>query len=139
MSYLHLNVSDVMSRDLVTAEDSERLSQADADMRLADIRHLPVVDNEGELCGILSDRDVYKALANNSRGSVLVSDVMTRDLLTLREDQPIHAATELMLYHKIGAAPILDSEDKLVGIVTETDVLRIAHGMLGGATGLNRA
>jgi len=132
MRHTEQTVSDVMCTELIVVTDCETLNHADADMRLSDIRHLPVIDDEQQLCGILSDRDIYKALARPGKSTVLVSDVMTRDVITLPPEAPLREITALMLDHKVGAAPVVNADGELVGIVTETDILRIAHSLLGG-------
>jgi CBS domain-containing protein len=89
--------------------------------------------------GILSDRDVRTALGNPLRSlrtsdavvrisSTRVADVMTRNPITLPAGTPIARLVALFADHKIGAVPILDSGERLVGIVSYIDLLRAAAG-----------
>ena len=132
MGYANLMVTDVMSSQPICGKQWETVGKADADMRLADIRHLPVVDERDHLLGILSDRDVGKALARARGKSLRLDEVMTTDVLTVRPSTLAREATWLMLDHKIGSLPVVDDQQRLVGIVTETDFLRLAHQVLGG-------
>jgi CBS domain-containing protein len=106
-----------------------------------DVRHFPVLDG-GELVGIVSDRDLRMGLCLelllDARAEVAgkytlsrlkISDVVTRDVLTLPPDASLARAADWMLARKIGAVPIVDG-DELVGILTQTDVLRaLAKGV----------
>jgi len=127
-----LTAQDVMTTAVITLKEGDTVSDADAEMHLADIRHLPVVDKHGHLVGIVSNRDLMRALARARGKAVKVAEVMTRKVRTIRPDTPIRQATSLMLQHKIGALPVVGDEEELVGIVTETDLLRIAHRAAGG-------
>ena len=108
------------------------VKQAYAQMQLADIRHLPVVDEDDRVVGILSNRDVLGALGESKGLGVLVNQIMTRDVYFVHPETRGCEATALMLDHKIGSLPVVDRERRLVGILTETDILRIAHRVLGG-------
>lgn len=107
-----------------------------------DVRHLPVVNGNDELVGILSDRDLrsyalagsieYQGAANVSPGnSTAVSSVMQGDVISLGTDDDVIEAISLMIDQKIGAIPIVDPiEGGLVGIVSYIDVLRLAEERL---------
>jgi acetoin utilization protein AcuB len=97
------------------------------------IRHLPVTREDG-LLGILSDRDIRLNLpspantlsvweVNYLLARLTVAEVMTRVVITVGADRDVAAAAHLMLEHKIGALPVV-ADGHLVGIITETDLLR---------------
>jgi len=117
-----LRVVDLMSTALLTGAPDDIVFGADVDMRIAGIRHLPVVDDRGRLCGIISDRDLLVALTKKK--TVRLRDVMTEDVVTAPENMPAWEAADLMLDQGIHALPILGDEGQLVGVVTETDLLR---------------
>jgi CBS domain-containing protein len=125
-----MRVRDIMTTALITMRSNETIGQADDDMRVADIRHIPVIDDRGRLVGIVSNRDLFRAIRRGNKDAVAVADIMSRSLHTLTEDAPAYRATELMLEHKIGAVPILGDDGHLVGLVTETDLLRVADRAL---------
>jgi CBS domain-containing protein len=124
----HLEVAALMTPSPLTVRRSATVRQALAKMRAADVRHLPVVDAHGRLAGFLSDRDLLGAGDDERK----VEEVMAADVLTVRPTTLAREVSALLLDRKIGAVPVADDEGHLVGIVTETDFLRIAHEALGG-------
>jgi CBS domain-containing membrane protein len=123
-------VADLMTTAVVTASRNETIAQADFDMRLAMARHLPVVDELGHLIGIVSDRDLRRIQAAGK--PVVVDEVMSREVVTIRASEPAHRAAELMAEHRIGALPVVGVAGELVGVITETDFLRLAAQALQG-------
>jgi CBS domain-containing membrane protein len=126
-----LTVADVMSTAVIALHSKDALSAADLEMRLARIRHLPVLDDKNHVVGILSNRDLFRGFGGG-KSSRPVHEIMTKTVVTVREDMPAHQAAQLMLERKIGALPVIGDDQQLVGIVTETDFLRIAHRALTG-------
>ena len=117
-----------MSTALVTVKPSDNLVSARAEMEVGLIRHLPVVDDRKRLVGVISDRDVIHLRATNKH----VSDVMTRDVITVKPDAPAAAAATVMLDHKISSVLVVDDDQTLVGVVTQTDYLELARRLLLG-------
>src|SRR4051812_45974089 len=106
-------VGDVMTRELVTLGRNERLLVADDVMRLGRIRHLPIVDEDGKLAGIVTQRDLFhggllRALGygtharNQALDSLVVKEAMTTEVVTTSPDTTIRDAAKLMLERKIG-------------------------------------
>lgn len=123
-----LVVGDVMSPCPVTAAPDDTLEKVESEMDFSDIRHLPIVAG-GKIVGILSDRDLRWA----DRASV-VADLMSENVMSVTAQTRLCEASAVMLEHKIGALPVVDGLGALVGIVTETDFLRIAHDVCGGSS-----
>jgi CBS domain-containing protein len=121
-------VEDVMTTALTTLHPEEPVETADLEMKLADVRHIPVVGARNRLVGILSNRDLLRSLAGPP--GRLIGDIMTRRVITVRANEPARRAIDLLLEHKIGCLPVLGDDDQLVGIVTETDFLRLARESL---------
>lgn len=129
-----VRVSDCMTRGVVTVYP-EALARGAADMmRTRRLRHLPVVDHGGRLVGIVTDRDLRQVVfdpAIQERAGDLaaalkalrIRDVMTWGVVTVAPSMEIREAARRMRERKIGALPVVDGE-RLVGILTETDVLR---------------
>lgn len=131
-----ITVADVMSTALITATPDELINTADVDMKLANIRHVPVVDETGKLVGIVSNRDLTRALSKKNKNSITVSEVMSWDVETAKEDTLVEEVIETMIHRKIGCLPVLDGGGSMVGIVTETDCLKVALALLrDGAPG----
>lgn len=125
-----LTVSDLMTTSLVTVKANETIKEAHAEMQIGVYRHLPVVDDRGRLVGVVSDRDLLGVLA--SRKPRKVSEVMTRDIMTTLPDTPAADAATMMLDNKIGSVLVVDEEENLVGMVTQTDYLEVARRALLG-------
>jgi acetoin utilization protein AcuB len=131
-----MKVRELMSEGVATIED--RLSCHDAVERMMRrrVRHLAVIDKRGGLCGVVTDRDLRHYLFDPTvlkqvgtvavetlLKSVRVAHIMSTPAITIDADEPLESATRLMLDRKIGSLPVL-AHGRLVGILTETDVLR---------------
>ncbi len=103
------------------------------------IRHLPVLDDDEKLVGLLTDRDIRASISprlgslseNNADRESLrrhVHVTMIRDLITAYPEMPLAKAASLMLEHRIGCLPVIDKNRHLVGIVTTSDFLRLVAG-----------
>ena len=123
-------VKDVMSRVLITMTRDQTIDEADHEMLMAEIRHIPVVNARGQLVGLVSDRDIARAFSKLGRSSVHIASVMTEDVITAGESMSIADAIELMLERKIGCLPVIGDGGELAGIITETDCLRVALSCL---------
>jgi CBS domain-containing protein len=123
-------VSELMSNDVLTISSQAPLLQAESEMRLGRVRHLPVVDAKARLVGILSSFDLAKALVRAPGG--LVSEAMSTRLVTIREDALAADAARVMRQKKLGSLPVVDAKGRLVGLVTETDFLQTAELALRG-------
>jgi len=139
-----MSVRERMSRGVTTVRPDVTLGHAARLMRARKIRHLPVVAPGGRLVGIVTASDLRQALfapallANGENlASVLdalaVEDVMIRSVVTVRPMVAIRDAARLMHERRIGALPVVE-RGRLVGILTETDVLRAFQELLGDAT-----
>jgi CBS domain-containing membrane protein len=132
-----MRVRDLMSPEVATVRRSDKLVIADDLMNLGRIRHTPVLgDDSDEVVGILSQRDLFhgalaRAIGYGSHAQqkllthLAVKDVMTRDPITTTPDTPLAEAARVMLERKIGCLPVVES-GKLVGILTESDFVRLA-------------
>ena len=126
-------VKDVMKTQLVTLNADSKLGFANDIMYLGRIRHLPVVKGEG-VVGILTQRDLYRSsltsiLTNWKENkefldSIKVSEVMTKNVVTVAPDATIEEAAQIMIDKKVAALPVVRDKNTLVGLITETDVLQ---------------
>ena len=131
-------VRDIMPRKMVTISETDTLSTVEDIMTLGHVRHMPVV-KAGTLVGVVSERDLLRAsLSNlNSFGSeerraflqvVEITRVMSTPPITIAPDSSVEDAAKLMAERKIGCLPVIE-DDELMGIITETDVLRYFAGL----------
>jgi CBS domain-containing protein len=129
----------LMQRPAVSAAADDGLLDAVARMEERGIRHLPVVDGDHHVIGMLSDRDVRNAIGDlrhafDGRADVRlralrVHHAMTRDPLVIREDAPFTQLVSAFTDQRVGAVPVVDAEARLVGIVSYVDVLRNAGAL----------
>jgi acetoin utilization protein AcuB len=105
--------------------EKARIRDAVDILQSMEIRHLPVVNDDKEVVGMLSDRDLREVRegALDSR----ITDIMSTNVFSIEEEDDIEDAVELMLENKIGAVPVVDGDGALVGIISYVDVLRVAH------------
>jgi CBS domain-containing membrane protein len=132
-----LTVKDLMKTNVGALTPGTTLQEARAKMSDLGVRHLPVIDRERRLVGLVSQRDVAHALdpqiaAQGLRATIATGDIMIKDLVVARPDTPAAFAVQAMLSRKIGSVPVVDETNHLVGIVTETDFLEVAHEALLG-------
>jgi CBS domain-containing protein len=133
-----ITVSDLMSTALLTATPSETIERADLDMKLAEIHHVPVVDERNHLVGIVSDRDILRAFGSSDTQRIKIADVMSSDVKTAGPDDPASAAAETMLDEKISCLPVIGEDGQLVGMITNTDFLDVARKALAGDDDFSR-
>lgn len=132
----HLLVKDWMQTDVITGAPDTPMLEAHKMMREKNIRRLPVVKRNGKLAGIVTRSDVREAQPSEATtlnvweinyllAQLKLKDIMTKDVITVRADDTIKKAAELLHDEQIGALPVIDEKDKVVGIITESDIFRI--------------
>ncbi len=124
-------VSGYMTPDVVTVDESTDAEEAMDVMRTMHIRHLPVME-DGQLAGILSERDFLRAIGRATIDEAAVREYMTRGAVTVRADEPVSAAAELLSDGKISALPVVGAGGEVVGILTLPDLLAPCLEALAG-------
>jgi acetoin utilization protein AcuB len=130
----HPRVQDYMSREPVTLHVDDRLREAVELVMIRRIRHIPILDSEGTLVGIVTDRDVKRTLpsplvasASEEHEAVMettaLGKVMTREPVTIAPDAPMAEAVEILVDRRIGGLPVVEN-GTLVGMITEGDALQ---------------
>jgi CBS domain-containing protein len=129
-------VSEIMQRHVAIAAPDERLDLVDDIMRLGRVRHMPVVERE-RLVGMLSSHDVLAAslakvfdVEETHRRTFLravdVREVMVKPVTTLPPEATLREAAELIVTRKIGCVAVVGPDERLLGLVTTTDLIRAA-------------
>ncbi len=125
----NLKAADVMTPDLTVLSPSQKLQRAWEEMRAGRFRHIPVVDRQRRVLGVVTHRDLLASQGNLNRR---IDEVMQSDIKAVGTETAAHEAAYLLLRHVIGCVPVVDAEERLVGIITESDFVRIAYTALGG-------
>ncbi len=119
-------VRDVMkSRDLAILSPSSNVRDAVELMSKMNVGSILVVDEEGKPRGIFTERDLVHHLAKGGSLEAKLGDVMTRRVVTIREDETVWKAITLMVEHGIRHLPVVDEEGKIRGVISARDALRI--------------
>lgn len=135
-----LLVREIMTRKVMTLYPEENLDKIEEAMDRFRFRHVPVID-QGKLVGLVTHRDLLRASASalehgaeqrtkTIRERTFVQTIMQRDVVTAREDMPLIDAARLMLDQKLGCLPVTQADGTLVGIVTQSDFLRLSIELL---------
>jgi acetoin utilization protein AcuB len=135
-------VRDKMTANPVTIQPEASVPEALDLMREKKVRRLPVLDAHGKLIGMVSEKDLLYASPSPSTtlssweipsimAKLKVDSIMTKKLVTILEDLPLEEAARIMVDKRIGGLPVL-RDGALVGIITETDILRALLHLLGG-------
>jgi acetoin utilization protein AcuB len=127
-----------MSKKMVTISESDTLSTVEDIMTLGHVRHMPVV-HQGKLVGVVSERDLLRASLSNltdfateHRRAFLhvveIARVMSTPPIVIHPDASVEEASRVMAERTIGCLPVVEN-DELLGLITETDVLRYVAGI----------
>ncbi len=136
-------VSRSMTRKVITIDKEADIFEAQAKMAKNSIRHLPVVDKNNFLIGIITDRSIRTALpydlfknpadqdARKKISDLKIKDIMTKEPITISPMYTIQDALLLIQEKKVGAFPVVDDKGKLTGILSVRDLLRAFTNVLG--------
>jgi acetoin utilization protein AcuB len=130
-----------MSKPVVTIPPDMPIAEALNRMKVEKVRRFPVVNKEGKLMGIVSDKDLLNASPspvttlsiwemNYLLNKITVSEVMIKNVMTVTEDTPIEQAARMMADNKIGGLPVM-RDGGVVGIITETDLFKMFLEIMG--------
>ena len=135
-------IRERMTRNPVLCPPELPVNEAFDLMKKERIRRMPVTDKHGRLVGIVSDKDLLRVSPSPATtlsafeipyllSKVKVSDVMTKKVITVSEDTPIEDAARIMVDNKIGGLPVVNQENVVVGIITETDIFKTFLELIG--------
>ncbi|WP_405297386.1 CBS domain-containing protein [Methanobrevibacter sp.] len=128
-----MQIKNLMSEDIITIDKDQNLSDALKLLRKHNVSRLPVTNNK-ELVGIISERDIAAKLGSSKYESMPasrlhISSVMVKDVFTVPETMQLDEVAKLMLENGIGSVPVMDADDKMVGIVSKADFVTLAVGI----------
>lgn len=142
-------IKNIMNREFITVNENDTVEKCASLLNSHNLSGLPVLDNKGELKGIITEGDLIRRAANikppefygllggkiylespkkfidriKNSMSDIVKDVMTDEIITIGLDKAIEDAATLLVREKIKILPVIDEEGKLVGIISRRDVM----------------
>lgn len=124
-------VRQIMQHTVVTAPIQFSIEEVLSLMHRNKIRHVPIIDSNHIMVGIVSERDILKGIVqllkedpSIKKYTKSIEEVMTKKVLTARPEARISDAAKIMLEEKIGCLPVINEDNKMLGIVTRTDILK---------------
>lgn len=123
-----MKVEELMSKPALTCEAHETLDVAAQKMWDHDCGVLPVVASDGRLAGVITDRDICMSAWSQGRplGAIHVDEAMSKQVFSVKPDQDVAHADKLMADKQVRGIPVVDTEDKPIGIVSVNDLAREA-------------
>ena len=131
-------VAEIMVTKVVSIKVDARFSEVPKKMKQSSVRHLPVVDANNKFVGLITQRDLYKIHSprkledgswyydDEALNEFVLENVMLKNPGTLRPEDPVGDAIVFMVRGKYGCIPIVDKDQKLCGILTRSDILKMA-------------
>ncbi|MCH3949903.1 MAG: CBS and ACT domain-containing protein [Acidaminococcus sp.] len=139
-----MKVEELMTKVVKVVKADQSLLEIRELMLNNNLRRIPVVDKEGHLKGIVTDGDVSRATpsdastldryeANYILGKLKAQDLMTKAVITVKAEDGVETAAYLMYKNKIGALPVVNENNEIVGIISDTDIFKAFVDLLGYA------
>lgn len=136
-----MKVKDLMTKELFTLKEEHKINLARDIMNWQRVRHIPVVNIENQVVGLLTHRDILKASISSIASlsardqdeldrAIPIKEIMHKNVVTVSPETDIREAASKMIDQKIGCLPVVE-DDKLVGILTEADFLTLAWELSG--------
>ena len=137
-----MKLGEIMTTRVVTVEFDDSLATVKEIFDSLRFHHLLVIGSDKKLCGVISDRDLLRAISpylgtvsENARDSATLKkrahQIMTRAPVTLGPDASVADAIQLFLSHRVSCIPVVDEGSRAVGIVSWRDILRSLPGSIG--------
>ena len=118
-----MRVKDVMNTEIFILNETDDICQASNFMKKERVRNLPIIDEDNKLIGLVTLREIVDALAEGSKTKT-IGDIMLTEVKTLGPETPLKGAIEVMLLNRFGSMPVVDNNGKLLGMVSDLDLLK---------------
>lgn len=139
-------IRDWMTKEVITVSPGVSMMKASRLMKDSNVHRLPVVDDDGVLVGIISDRDIKEASPSKATtldmhelyyllSEIKVKEIMTRHPVSMRGDDSMEHAALVMVEKHFGGIPIVDDNNKVVGIITDSDIFKVFIKITGAMSG----
>jgi len=135
-----MQVHECMMINPITVSPKTKYAEAIRLLRLKKLAALPVVGKEGQLVGIVTEKDLLDIspiavlgahTISHLLSAIAVEEAMTRQVITVQEDYPLEEAARMLIDNKIGSLPVMRG-DQLAGMITGSDIFRAMTAALGG-------
>ncbi len=117
-----LTISEIMSKKLIELEEALSVEEAWERIKDHEIKYFPLVNSEGKLLGMLTERDILREL--RAGGKKTLKELVADRTLCADPDTAVAEAIQVFSDHKIEAVPVVDSKEKVVGILTQSELLQ---------------
>ncbi|MHC1712766.1 MAG: CBS and ACT domain-containing protein [Solidesulfovibrio sp.] len=139
-------IKDWMSKSPITAKLTTSIMKAAKLMKENGFHRLPVVDEDGKLAGIVSDRDIKEASPSKATtldmhelyyllSEIKVADIMTKSVIAVAPEDTVEKAAVIMLRHNVGGLPVVDPDNVVVGVITDSDIFKVLVSITGVLSG----
>ncbi|WP_029457050.1 CBS and ACT domain-containing protein [Solidesulfovibrio alcoholivorans] len=139
-------IKDWMSKTPVTVKPATSIMKAAKLMKENGYHRLPVVDDDDTLVGIVSDRDIKEASPSKATtldmhelyyllSEIKIGDIMTKNVVAVTPEDTVEKAAVLLLRHNVGGLPVVDGENKVVGVITDSDIFKVLVSITGVLSG----
>ncbi len=125
-----MKVGDWMEKKLITIDKETTIQDAVSLMKKHSIRHLPVLEGK-RLVGLVTDGDMRQIFVASLIEELAIDDVMIKDPITVTVDTEIEEAAKIIYYNKIGALPVTDEGNEVLGIITVADIMAAFIELMG--------
>ena len=122
MGLFSVKVVDIMTRSVLSVTEETQLGEVARRMVERNVGCAVVVDREGRCVGIITERDFLRLFSENVPSTRLVGEYMSKNPITVREDESVNQAKNIMITQKIRHLPVIDYHGKVVGILSMRDV-----------------
>ena len=131
---MHQTIRDAMTPNPTTVEPSTTVREAAQKMKSEGVGSLPIVEGN-RLVGVVTDRDLaIRVLAEGKDAETAVSEIASKDVVTVDPQQGLEEAARLMAEHQVRRLPVCEEDGRLVGVVAQADVAQSGHDTLTGET-----
>jgi CBS domain-containing protein len=120
-----MKVSDIMTTNLVAAREGTTVREVGTKLLIGNFNGLPVIDSSIKVIGIVTALDILRAIRQGKNlDSIRAIDIMTRNPVVIKQDTEINEVIELILQKHIILVPVINDQQRLVGVVSRLDILR---------------
>ena len=131
---MHQTIRDAMTSNPTAVRPDTSVLEAAQKMKSEDVGALPIVEGD-RLVGVVTDRDLaIRVLAEGKSAETAVSEIASKDVVTVDPQQNLEEAARLMAEHQVRRLPVCEEDGKLVGMLAQADVAQSGHDSLTGET-----